>query len=320
MKKFFITLTMMLLGLFAGVSTVWATNMTDDDALTQAFWARMTAKPATTTLGSGLVFVSEDDHAVEPADENYASTYSKEGWSDIYLASSLISATVDFKVYAKANAGSYFTGWSFTDGYTDLGVGSGTYAAIKVNPSPKKGKANILDYTVYAAFEQVKLKSYEVSGGNTMDPSGPTCTQTVTFRAETPGFRALNSADDVKHFKLPVITPKAGTTGTWTTSITEWNTSNISLYGEYAEIRVPVTFTAPNSNAAEYGAELVLETYAGVKMKVYLYARMTGGEGQAVRYDKNVICAQSDLLSEHPYLQEIYHLMSQNIHRKYSTT
>lgn len=290
MKKFFITLTMMLLGLFAGVSTLWATNMsgmTDDEALAQAFWARMTAKPATTTLGSGLVFVSEDDHPVEPADENYASTYSKEGWSDIYLASSLISATVDFKVYAKANAGSYFTGWSFTDGYTDLGVGSGSYAAIKVNPSPKKGKDNILDYTVYAAFEQVKLKSYEVSGGNTMDPSNPTCTQTVTFRAETPGFRALNSADDVKHFKLPVITPKAGTTGTWTTSITEWNTSNISLYGEYAEIRVPVTFTAPNGNAAEYGAELVLETYAGVKMKVYLSARTTGGEGQAVRYDKN---------------------------------
>lgn len=292
MKKFFITLTMMLLGLFAGVSTLWATNMsgmTDDEALTQAFWARMTAKPATTTLGSGLVFVSEDDHAVEPADEKYASTYSTAGWSDIYLASSLISATVDFKVYAKANAGSYFTGWSFTDGYTDLGVGSGTYATIKVNPSPKKGKANILDYTVYAAFEQVKLKSYEVSGGNTMDPSNPTCTQTVTFRAETPGFRALNSADDVKHFKLPVITPKAGTAGTWTTSITEWNTSNISFYGEYAEIRVPVTFAAPNSDPAEYGAELVLETFAGVKMTVHLSARTMGGAYQAIRYNKSKV-------------------------------
>ncbi len=292
MKKFFITLTMVLLGLFAGVSTMWATNMsgmTDDEALTQAFWACMTAKPATTTLGSGLVFVSEDDHAVEPAVENYASTYSKEGWSDIYLASSLISATVDFKVYAKANAGSYFTGWSFTDGYTDLGVGSGTYAAIKVNPSPKKGKANILDYTVYAAFEQVKLKSYEVTGPNTMNPENPTCTQTVTFRAETPGFRALNSADDVKHFKLPVITPKAGTAGTWTTSITEWNTSNISFYGEYALINVPVTFTAPNSDPAEYGAELVLETYAGVKMTVHLSARTTGGAYQAIRYNKSKV-------------------------------
>ena len=262
-------------------------GMTDEQAQTMAFWARMTAKPATTTLGSGLVFVSEDEHSVEPTDEDYASTYSAEGWSDIYLASSLISATVNFKVYAKANAGSYFTGWSFTDGYTDLGIGDGNYVSVKVNPSPKKDKANILDYTVYAAFEQVKLKSYVVTGEKTMTPENPTCTQTVTFRAETPGFWALSSADDVKHFKLPVITPKAGTAGTWTTSITEWNTSNISFYGDYAEIRVPVTFTAPNGNAADYGAELVLETYAGVKMKVYLAARVSGGEGEAVRYNKD---------------------------------
>lgn len=292
MKKLFVKFSMLLILLGMSVNVAWATNMsgmTDEQAQTMGFWARMTAKPATTTLGSGLVFVSEDEHAVEgqPTDGDYQSVHSAEGWSDIYLASSLISATVDFKVYAKANAGSYFMGWSFTDGYTDLGVGSGTYAAIKVNPSPKKGKANILDYTVYAAFEQVKLKSYAVAGEKTMTPENPTCTQTVTFRAETPGFWALSSADDVKHFKLPVITPKAGTAGTWTTSITEWNTSNISFYGDYAEIRVPVTFTAPNGNAAEYGAELVLETYAGVKMKVYLSARTTGGEGQAVRYDKN---------------------------------
>ena len=290
MKKIFFKLTMLLFLLGMSVNAAWATNMsgmTDDDALTQAFWARMTAKPATTTLGSGLVFVSEDEHWVVPGEGDYQSVHSAEGWSDIYLASSLISATVDFKVYAKANAGSYFTGWSFTDGYTDLGVGDGNYTAIKVNPSPKKNKANILDYTVYAAFEQVKLKSYSVTGSNTMNPANPTCTQTVTFRAETPGFWALSSVDDVKHFKLPVITNKAGTAGTWTTSITEWNTSNIKFHGEYAEIIVPVTFTAPNGNAAEYGAELVLETYAGVKMKVYLAARVSGGEGEAVRYDKN---------------------------------
>ena len=300
MKKIFFKLKMLLFLLGMSVNAAWATNMsgmTEDDALTQAFWARMTAKPATTTLGSGLVFVSEDEHAKEPTDEDYASTYSAEGWSDIYLASSLISATVDFKVYAKADAGSYFTGWSFTDGYTDLGVGSGTYAAIKVNPSPKKGKANILDYTVYAAFEQVKLKSYEVSGDNTMDPSNPTCTQTVTFRAETPGFWALSSEDDVKHFKLPVITKKAGTAGTWATSITEWNTSNISFYGDYAEIRVPVTFTAPNGDPAEYGAELVLETEAGVKMKVYLSARTTGGDYEAVRYNKSKVQQETGSLS-----------------------
>ena len=107
MRKYFLSLTMVFLGLLAGVSTMRATNMSgmsDDDALTMAFWARMTAKPATTTLGSGLVFVSEDEHSVEPGEGDYQSVHSAEGWSDIYLASSLISATVDFKVYAKANA------------------------------------------------------------------------------------------------------------------------------------------------------------------------------------------------------------------------
>lgn len=113
MRKYFFSLTLVLLGLFAGANTMCAVNMsgmTDEDAVNLAFWARMTAKPATTTLGSGLVFVSEDEHSVEPGEEDYQSVHSAEGWSDIYLASSLISATVDFKVYAKANAGSYFTG------------------------------------------------------------------------------------------------------------------------------------------------------------------------------------------------------------------
>ena len=101
MKKIFFKLTMLLFLLGMSVNAAWATNMsgmTDDDALTQAFWARMTAKPATTTLGSGLVFVSEDEHWVVPGEGDYQSVHSAEGWSDIYLASSLISATVDFKL------------------------------------------------------------------------------------------------------------------------------------------------------------------------------------------------------------------------------
>ena len=291
MKKLFVKLSMLLILLAMSVNAVWALNlsgMTPEQAQTMAFWAQLTAKPSTTTLGSGLVFVSEDEYAVEPTDESYKPECSAEGWSDIYLASSLINATVNFKVYAKANDGSYFTGWSFTDGYTDLGVGNGNYVAVQLNPSSVAGKTNIQDYTVYAAFEQVKLKSYTISGSNTTDPSNLTCTQTVTFRAETPGFWALSSADDVRHFMLPVINEKAGTTGTWSIGINESNyANNISFYGEYAEIRVPVTFTALNGNPAEYGADLVLETYAGVKMKAYLSARTTGGEGQAVRYDKN---------------------------------
>ena len=125
MKKLFVRFSMLLILLGMSVNAAWATNMsgmTDEQAQTMGFWASMTAKPASTTLGSGLVFVSEDEHAFVPGEGDYQPEYVAEGWSDIYLASSLISATVDFKVYAKADDGSYFTGWSFTDGYTDLGV------------------------------------------------------------------------------------------------------------------------------------------------------------------------------------------------------
>ncbi len=303
MRKKVLSLTMVLLGLFAGVNTMWAINisgMTPEEAETMGFWARLTAKPAATTNGSGKVYVvSQDNYWGDPADGDYKSESSDDGFSDIFLASSLINADVAFRIYAKADAGSYFKGWSFTDGYTDLGTESSDFK-VEITPSSSKAHANVREYPIYAAFEKVKLVSYEISGDpNTYDDGNGNfvCEQTVTFRAETPGFSALSSGDDVRHFKLPTITRKDGTTGTWSTSITEWDTYYISLNGEYAEINVPVTFTAPDGNVAEYGAELVLETYAGVKMKVYLSARTTGGDYEAVRYNKSKVQQEMGNLS-----------------------
>lgn len=66
--------------------------------------------------------------------------------------------------------------------------------------------------------------------------------------------------------------------------------------------------------------EVMLPLIDETARKVHELSPSQAQTGPAVRYDKNVICAQSNLLSEHPYLQEIYQLMSQNIHRKYSTT
>lgn len=299
-KKTFLTLSMVLLGLFAAVNTAWAINisgMTPAEAETGGFWARLTAKPATTTNGSGKVFVvSSDNYSADPSDGDYLAQSSDDGWSDIFLASSLIDADVEYRAYAKADDGSYFTGWSFTDGYTDLGTESNNFF-IKVTPSNKKAHSNIREYFVYAAFMPVQLVSYEMISGSqevTDDGAGNwKCTQTIKFRAETPGVWALSSAGDEKHFKRPVVTAKAGTAGTWAIGDAAWISSgagqNVSLFGDYAELSVPVTFTAPNGNPGEYGAELVLETYAGVKMKVYLSARTLGATGEAIRYNKSKV-------------------------------
>ena len=298
MKKEFKFLMMVLLGLFVGVGSVRAINisgLTPEEAEANAFWARLAVKPATTTIGSGKVFVVwEENYSEDPTDGDYAAQMSADGWSDIYLASSLIDATVEFKNYAKADNGSYFAGWSFTDGYTDLGTESSNFR-VKIMPSATKAHANILEYNLYAAFLPVQLVSYQmVSGSQAVADDGNgnwTCKQTIKFRAETPGFWALSGGGDERHFKRPVITKKTGTAGTWAIDDAAWISSgagqNVTFYGDYAELTVPVTFTAPDGNAGEYGATLTLETYAGVKMTAYLYARRTVAGAQAIRYNKS---------------------------------
>ncbi|MDY5650564.1 MAG: hypothetical protein SPF23_00755 [Paludibacteraceae bacterium] len=309
MKKFFITLTMMLLGLFAGVSTLWAVHVpeaqggyTPEQAVTYGFWAKLTAKPAASTNGSGKVFVVANyNYSEDPEAGDYAIQKSDEDWSDIYLASSLIDADVEYYAYAKANDGSYFTGWSFTDGYTDLGRPDDKLR-VKVTPSSKKGHANLREQFVYAAFEFVQLTSYELVSGSQevtmVSEDNWQCTQTIKFRAETPNGWALSSADDVRHFKLPVITKKTGTSGTWSVGVTEWTTSNVTLYGNYAELAVPVTFTAPNGDAGEYAATLTLETEAGVKLTAYLYARRTVAGAEAIRYNKSKVQQEAGNLTD----------------------
>lgn len=307
MRKSFLTLSILLLGLFVGANTASAINvsgMTPEEAETLGFWARLTAKPAATTTGSGKVVVLDGDDYSTPLDEAYQSvSSSRDGWSDIFLMSSLIDSDVPFRVWAKPDAGSYFTGWSFTDGYTDLGTEKSL--STKATPSSTKSHANVREHFIYAAFEKIKLVSYNfVSGSNTTADDGAgnwTCTQTVKFRAETPGIEGLSSIDDVIHFKRPLITRKDGTTGTWAIADAEWIAmgagQNFTAYGQYAELTVPVTFTAPNGDPGEYGATLTLETYAGVKMTVYLYARTSGGSAEAVRYNKSKVLQESGSLA-----------------------
>ena len=273
-------------------------GMTPEEAETHAFWARLTAKPATTTNGSGKVYViSAENYSGDPNDGDYVAQSYDEGWSDIFLASSLINANAQFRTFAKADNGSYFTGWSFTDGYTDLGTGSSNFW-VEVTPSATKGHTNYRNYNLFAAFKAVQLVSYEMVSGSSQEVADDgagnwKCTQTIKFRAETPGFWALSSVGDERHFKRPVITKKTGTAGTWAIADAAWISTgagqNCFFSGDYAELTVPVTFTAPNSDAGEYAATLTLETYAGVKLTAYLYARRTVAGAQAIRYNKSKV-------------------------------
>lgn len=300
-EKLFIKLSMLLLVLGMSTNAAWAINisgMTPEQAEENAFWARLTAQPATTTNGSGKVYVvSAENYSSDPTDGDYAAQLYDEGWSDIFLASSLINANAQFRTFAKADDGSYFTGWSFTDGYTDLGTENSNFW-VEVTPSATKGHTNYRNYNLFAAFKAVQLVSYEMVSGSSQEVADDgagnwKCTQTIKFRAETPGVWALSSVGDERHFKRPVVTKKTGTAGTWAIDDAAWISSgagqNVFCSGDYAELTVPVTFTAPNSDAGEYAATLTLETYAGVKMTVYLYARRTVAGAEAIRYNKSKV-------------------------------
>ena len=307
MKKRFLFLAMVFLGLMLSATSAWGTE--------GRYYAKLTGKTSTKTTGSGKVYVSAiNDGAVNnwaskrhldsyPSDEQWAAWV--EGESNVEYVGSIAAAdgidaiAAQFYAYAKADDGSYFTGWSFSDGATD--EGEDATLGLKLFPSKTRATMspddtygtdeygneiitsygtvvnyNAKEYVLFASFEKLLIESYAISGETTTAEDGEgnwKCEQTVTFRI-------AGKEVDVNDFYDPTLTKKAGTAGTWTKGEV-----TATAYAEYGEIVVPVTFTADNDNAGEFSATLLLRSKAGKTMNVVLSARTTGGDYQAVRYN-----------------------------------
>ncbi len=300
MKKLFIKCSMLLFVLGMSVNVAWA----EDDPMTDYYWARMIAQPSTGTGGTGKVYMTTNGGGLRPYSyENpgwTSDTSRAEGYSQIYVEISISGVDVEFQPCALPDEGSYFAGWSYSNGGTDLGwtnYESEHYMlAQHVLPSKKYGFSNIREYNIYATFLPLLIESYTISGSNTT--VSRTCTQEVTFRV-------TGALADVNDFEVPTIIKQTGS-GTWTVEPnTEelWHSykpassdymysvtyGNPYLYEEqeyYAEIRVPVTFTANDDDPGEFSATLQLRSKAGKTMNVVLSARTTGGDYQAIRYSK----------------------------------
>ncbi len=305
MRKLFLKLSMLLLGLLAGANVLWA----DDDPMLDYYWARLIAKPSTSTGGSGKVCVTSDGKPFNYESPAWrADTSRAEGYSQIYLEISAGNMfTVDLTAHALPDEGSYFAGWSFSNGGTDLGLGQYEWEKYELRqfflPSKKYGYSNLREYEIYATFMPLLIESYTISGSNTTESR--TCTQTVTFRV-------AGTLANVKDFNVPEIIKQTGS-GTWTVvpNTTEaWEYENgagtknytySTTYDDYAEIRVPVTFTADDDNAGEFSATLQLRSKAGKTMNVVLSARTTVAGAQAIRYNKSKVQQEAgdltDLLS-----------------------
>ena len=273
---------MLLMGLFAAGTTARA-SMTPEELETKGHWARLTARPATSTNGTGTVSVNTKYVAEDAA--VFAPVSSKDTCTETFAMTSVSTEAQFRSVYAKPANGSYFAGWSFTDGGTDLNAQSIEESGVWLAPAMEKGHANIREYNLYAAFKLIRFRPTPV-----IDGSGENNQKiTVVAEADLDKGVGLDDATAVRHFKLPVITRKEGTLGTWAVNVTEWEAgTNINIWGATAELEVGVTFTAPDSDPREYAATLTMETQAGVKLNIPLYARTPDeAEGQAIRYNKS---------------------------------
>ena len=91
------------------------------------------------------------------------------GFEDIDAAIAYVSTYAYFFGKVQENDGWYFTGWSYTEGESDLGgvvAGSAENDStmFRVLPSETAGEANIRNEYVYATFQPVRLSDYKVNG------------------------------------------------------------------------------------------------------------------------------------------------------------
>lgn len=271
MKKFFITLTLMLLGLFAGVSTVWAA---DPNPETDYYWAKLTARPSTGTGGSGKVYVSNT--STIPADGDYQNESSAYSSKDSYVQ--IAGNVVNFSTYAKADDGSYFVGWSDSNG--------GTEKAQRVDyncgyePSAKRGKSNALEYAIYATFEPIRIGAYSIEGNNTITSESEVSLKiTVNLEGDEIDKDDFSGGTSASPF---VITATDGTSNVWKKKLTQ-----SFVFGAGNTTAILTVRCAPGTSENKiFTATAKLTTKAGVSVDIPLTVRkVEATPGTAALYD-----------------------------------
>ena len=187
-----------------------------------------------------------------------------------------ISSYAYFEAKVRENDGWYFTGWSYTEGESDLGGHVDTNTEedkgylFKIFPSALQGWDNISQEYAYATFKPVMVSDYKVNG----IINGTDNSTTVTFDAV--GDRV--TAED---FTYAVVHATDGDTdGNWSASITSPE-DNIVI--------VTVTYSG-NSNG-EFRGNVTLASKSGCsQLTAAVYARVGGVSGkEASLYDTKVL-------------------------------
>ena len=186
-----------------------------------------------------------------------------------------ISAYAYFFGKAAENDGWYFTGWSFTEGESDLGgvVGTADSLQFRVLPSSNAGEENIRDEHVYATFRPVMVSNYKVNGLINTSVSNTT---TVVFDAVG---QRVSAAD-------------------FTVSVSEADFS--AVITSCVDNKVTVTVTYSGTTDGEFRGNVTLASKSGCsELTAPVYARVGGSsDAEAILYDGKTPTSTSGTLDE----------------------
>lgn len=215
-------------------------------------------------------------HYLNPANPvDFAATASLKGYTVVYAPGfddlMGFSAYASFYGKAQENDGWYFTGWSYTDGDSDLGVGDENGVLFRVLPAATAGEANLRNEYVYATFQPVMVSDYKVNGLINKSVSNTT---TVVFDAV--GQRVSTS-------DFTVSVPEAN----FTAAITSCEAN-----------KVTVTVTYSGSANGEYRGNVTLASKSGCsQLTAAVYARVgADATNEATLYDGKTPTATSGTL------------------------
>ena len=198
----------------------------------------------------------------------------------------MISSYAYFEAKVKENDGWYFTGWSFTEGESDLGGAVDTNTEedkgklFKIYPADEPGWDNMSQEYVYATFKPVMVANYAVNG--TIDltsGNGNSGNNTVIFDVQ--GDRV--SADDFTASVASAATD--GYTGHGSC------TANAALVN--GQIVVTVTYTSSDAETGIYRANVTLRSKSGCsELTAPMYVRASAAAGnEAALYNGKAIPA-----------------------------
>ena len=191
------------------------------------------------------------------------------------------SAYAYFFGKVQENDGWYFTGWSFTEGESDLGgtVGTADSIQFRILPASLTGEANLRNEYVYATFQPIMVEDYRVNG----------LINTNISNSTTVVFDVIGQRISTEDFTASVVPATSGD------AKANWNVEVTS----YADNKITVTVTYSGTKSGEFRGNVKLASKSGCsELTAPVYVRVGDtSTAEATLYDGKTPTSTSGTLT-----------------------